>query len=225
MLKKRLLIIALITLAVGVFIGFDLGQYIDFDLLSEWVKEEPLKAGVVFALIYVLVASLSLPGAGPLSLVAGAVFGLWFGVLIVSFASTIGATIAMLISRTLLQEWVQKRFGSFIEKVNKGVDENGGQYLFSLRLIPVIPFFIVNVVFGLTKLPARTFYFVSQAGMLPATLLYVNAGASLGRVEKLSLADVFTPQVILSFAALIAFPFVLKYLMKNTKLFKQSTDV
>lgn len=221
---KRILLLAVITVLISAYFVFDLGQYIAFDALKAWVDESPIQAGFGFFVIYLLVAALSIPGAGPLSLVAGAIFGLWYGVLIVSFASTLGATSAMLMSRTLLQEWVQKRFSSAFKKVNKGVAREGALYLFSLRLIPPIPFFIINLVFGLTKIKVSTFYWVSQLGMLPATLLYVNAGSSLGSVEKLSFFEIFKPEIILSFAALLLFPFVVKFALKNTRLFKQSEN-
>lgn len=223
-MKKRLLLIMVIVAVVAIFVGFDLKQYLALERLNAWVAQEPLEAGLAFALLYLIVASLSLPGAGPLSLVAGAVFGLWYGILIVSFASSLGATIGMLISRSLLQEWVQKRFASAFEKVNKGVQKDGALYLFSMRLIPPIPFFVINLVFGLTKIKAPTFYLVSQLGMLPATAIYVNAGSSLGKVENISFFEIFQPEIILSFAALIAFPFVVKFIMKQTKLFNQSSD-
>ncbi len=225
MVAKRLLLIAVIVAAIALFFIFDLNQYIHFESLQQWVADEPLKAGLVFALIYLMVAALSIPGAGPLSLVAGAVFGLWYGAIIVSFASSLGATLAMSMSRTLLQEWVQKRFASVAEKVNEGVQRDGVLYLFTVRLIPPIPFFVINLVFGLTKMRAWVFYLVSQIGMLPATIIYVNAGASLGTVENLSFFEIFKPEIILSFAALIAFPFIVKALMKRTRFFKQATDV
>lgn len=225
MLDKRLILVAAIVVAVTLFFVFDVSQYLNFDSLKNWVAEEPLKAGIAFAFIYLMVAALSIPGAGPLSLIAGAVFGLWYGILIVSFASSLGATLAMLISRTLLQEWVQKRFASISEKVNQGVKEDGVLYLFTMRLIPPIPFFVINLVFGLTKMRASVFYIVSQLGMLPATAIYVNAGASLGAVDNLSFFEIFKPEVILSFVALIAFPFVVKALMKRTRFSKQASDV
>ncbi len=220
---KRLAVVALIAIAVTAFIAFDLAQYADLNNLRRWVADAPLAAGLGFAGVYLLVASLSIPGAGPLSLVGGAVFGLWYGLLLVSFASSVGAAIAMLISRTLLRQWVQQRFARAFAKVNSGVQKDGALYLFTLRLIPPIPFFIVNLVFGLTKMRVPTFYLVSQIGMLPATLLYVNAGASLGRVENLGFFDIFRPEILLSFAALIAFPFIVKAVLKQTR-FAPSTD-
>lgn len=223
MVKKVALLMAVVA-AVAIFVVFDLDQYIEVESFQAWVADQPLQAGMGFALLYLVVASLSLPGAGALSLVAGAVFGLWYGVLIVSFASSAGATIAMTISRALLQDWVQKRFFAAFERVNSGVKRDGALYLFSLRLIPPIPFFVINLVFGLTKIRPLTFYLVSQLGMLPATLLFVNAGASLGRVETLSFLDIFSPEIILSFAALIAFPFLIKFMLKRSRFAPESKE-
>lgn len=223
MVKKVALLMAVVA-AVAIFVVFDLDQYIAVESFQAWVADQPLQAGMGFALLYLVVASLSLPGAGALSLVAGAVFGLWYGVLIVSFASSAGATIAMTISRALLQDWVQKRFFAAFERVNSGVKRDGALYLFSLRLIPPIPFFVINLVFGLTKIRPLTFYLVSQLGMLPATLLFVNAGASLGRVETLSFLDIFSPEIILSFAALIAFPFLIKFMLKRSRFAPESKE-
>ncbi len=214
--KKRILVIIAVLVAAAAFWLLDLEQYFELSRLELWVENKPVQAGLAFAAIYMLVASLSLPGVGPLSLAAGAVFGLWYGVLLVSFASSIGATVGMLISRTLLREWVQKHFAKAFEKVNAGVKRDGALYLVTLRLIPPIPFFIINLVFGLTNMRAKTFYIVSQLGMLPATFLYVNAGASLGAIEKLSFFELFKPEVILSFAALIVFPFIIKAILKYT---------
>jgi len=220
---KHLSLVAIVVSAVAGFVVFDLDQYLALDNLQHWVASEPVAAGFGFAVIYLGVTALSIPGAGPLSLIAGAVFGLWYGVLIVSFASSFGATIAMMISRTLLQEWVQIRFEQALQKVNTGVLRDGALYLFALRLIPPIPFFIINLVFGLTKMRARTFYLTSQIGMLPATFLYVNAGASLGSIENLTFFEIFKPEVILSFMALIAFPFIAKAVLNRTR-FAPSTD-
>ncbi|MFT5083171.1 MAG: putative membrane protein YdjX (TVP38/TMEM64 family) [Lentisphaeria bacterium] len=217
MTLKKWIVLALALSAAAAILYFDLLQSFSYDQFSAWVDREPLKSAISFALIYIAVASLSLPGVGPLSIIAGAVFGVWYGVLIVSFASSIGATLGMLVSRTLLQDWVKKRFATTIDKVNVGIALDGSQYLFTLRLIPPIPYFVINLVFGLTQIRVATFYIVSQLGMLPATFLYVNAGASLGTVEKFSFWQIFTPEIILSFAALIAFPFIVKALAKRFK--------
>ncbi|HEX8948452.1 MAG TPA: TVP38/TMEM64 family protein, partial [Dissulfurispiraceae bacterium] len=139
-----------------------------------------------YMLIYIFVTSLPLPGAAVMTVAGGALFGLETGTLAVSFASTIGATIACAISRFLLREWVQVRFGDRLSAVNRGIEKEGAFYLFTLRLIPVFPFFIINLVTGLTTMPLRTFVWVSQIGMLPGTIVYVNAGRELARIESLS---------------------------------------
>lgn len=218
---KRILIVAAVVLVAASFFVFDLDQYFEFERLQVWVESEPLQAALAYALVYILIAGLSLPGVGPLSIAGGAVFGLGWGVLLVSFASSIGATIGFLVSRTLLRDWVERHFKKPLAKVNEGVDRDGALFLATLRLIPPIPFFIINLTFGLTHLSAKTFYIVSQISMLPATFLFVNAGASLGSVEEFSFFELFTPQVILSFAALLMFPIAIKWIMKKTGLSKK----
>ncbi len=217
---KRILIVVGIALVVALFFVFDLSQYFEFERLQAWVEQEPVLAAAAYVVVYMLVASLSLPGVGPLSIAGGAVFGLWWGAVLVSFASSIGATIAFLISRTLLRDWVERHFQKALNKVNEGVDRDGALFLATLRLIPPIPFFIINLTFGLTHLSAKTFYIVSQVAMLPATFLFVNAGASIGRVEEFSFFELFTPEIVLSFAALLMFPIAIKWVMKKTGLTK-----
>lgn len=225
MSKKRWVVLGVVAVAIAAIVMLDVAQYFELERLRAWVDEEPILAGLSFALIYLLVASLSMPGVGPLSFAAGAVFGLWYGIAIVSFASSIGATIGMMISRTLLKDWVQRRFSKVYEKVNRGVERDGALYLVTLRLIPPVPFFIVNLVFGLTAMRARTFYLFSQLGMLPATVLYVNVGASLGSIENLSFFEIFKPEIVLSFAALIVFPFIVKAVLKYAGFSDSSPDV
>lgn len=151
-----------------------------------------------------LVTGLSLPGAAVLTLAGGAVFGLGLGTLLVSFASSAGATIAFLLARTLLRQPVQQRFGARLAPIEAGLRRDGVLYLLSLRLVPVVPFFLVNVVMGLTPLPTRSFYLASQIGMLPGTLVYVNAGTQLAQLR--SLEGILTPPLLLSLALLAAFP-------------------
>ena len=139
-----------------------------------------------YGLIYVLATSLSLPGAAILTLAGGALFGLWTGILTVSFASTIGATLACAVSRFILRDWVQTKFGEKIKAVNDGIEKEGAFYLFTLRLVPIFPFWLINLVMGLTKMPLRKFFWVSQVGMLPGTIVYVNAGRELAKIESLS---------------------------------------
>ncbi len=161
--------------------------------------------------IYILVTSLSLPGAAVMTLLGGALFGLGVGTIVVSFASTIGATFACFVSRYLLQNWVQGKFGDKLKTVNEGVEKEGLFYLFTLRLIPVFPFWMINLVMGLTKMRLRTFYWVSQLGMLPGTMVYVNAGKELAKID--SLKGILSPGLIISFVILGLFPITVKKLM------------
>jgi uncharacterized membrane protein YdjX (TVP38/TMEM64 family) len=170
------------------------------------IAAHPLATAGAFFLVYVLVAALSLPGAAVMTLAAGALFGFGWGLLIVSFASSIGATLAMLIARGLLRDWVQGRFGSQLEAVNAGFRRDGGFYLFGLRMVPLFPFFIVNLVMGLTPIDTRRFYWVSQLGMLPGTAVYVFAGTELGQVA--TLPDVLSPGLIAALTLLGLFPIV-----------------
>jgi dihydrolipoamide dehydrogenase len=213
MKSRKLWLIVVIAALVGVFYGLDLSQYLSLERLQTLVADNPVQAGVIFFSAYVLITALSLPAAALMTLMGGAVFGLGWGVLLVSFASSLGATLAFLISRTLLRDWVQRRFGGYLGTINRGVEKDGASYLFSLRLIPVIPFFAINAVFGLTPIRAWTFYWVSQLGMLPATFVYVNAGAELGAVEELSAAGILTPGLIGAFVLLALFPYIVKALM------------
>ena len=163
---------------------------------------------LIFFVIYTLIASLSLPGATILTLAGGAIFGFVKGIFVVSFASTIGATLAMLISRYLFKDWIQNRFTKHMKKINSGIENEGGFYLFTLRLIPAIPFFAVNLGMGLTSIRTVTFYWVSQVGMFPATLLYVNAGSRLGDLKSIS--DILSLEFIGSFLILGLFPILVK---------------
>lgn len=175
------------------------------------VDNDYLLAFAVFFVVYVLTAMLNLPGTGALTLAAGISFGFLNGLILVSFAGSIGATLSMLMARTLLREWVHIRFSRFYNTINRGVQENGIGYLFVLRMIPVIPFFIVNPVFGLTKMRVWHFYLVSQIGMLPVNAISVNLGRTVGNLDSVSFSTVLTPQVIATFALLIVFPFIVKF--------------
>jgi uncharacterized membrane protein YdjX (TVP38/TMEM64 family) len=162
-------------------------------------------------MIYILSTSLSLPGATILTLAGGALFGFWAGGLVVSFASTMGATLACVVSRFVLRDWVQGKFGDRLATINEGIAREGPFYLFTLRLIPLFPFWMINLVMGLTKVPLLTFYWVSQVGMLPGTAVYVNAGKELAKIDSLS--GILSPSLIVSFAVLGLFPIVVKKLM------------
>jgi len=173
--------------------------------LRDWIALNPITAGLLFATTYVVVTGLSLPGAAALSLIGGGLFGLWTGTLLVSFASTIGATISMVVARYFLRESVEHRFPDVVAKINRGVVSDGARYLFALRLVPAMPFFLINLAMGLTRMPVLTFAWVSQLGALPGTFVYVNAGTQLASIENAS--DVLSLRIVLAFAALAALPF------------------
>ncbi len=213
----KFVFIGVIVCSLIAVVFFDVKQYISVDQIRFWYASKPLQVSVVFTLLYLFIASFSLPGVGPLMFVAGALFGVWQGVVIVSFASAIGATIGMLISRLVLRDWVQKRFTKFVNKMNQGIVDEGALYLFGLRLIPPMPFFIVNLAFGLTQMPISRFYIVTQLGMLPLVFVYVNAGSSIGSIESMTLANIFTVNVIVSFVLLISFPILMKLVMAGVR--------
>ena len=205
--------------AVAAFFAFDLGQYLNLRTLKEqqaaiqgFQAAQPLLSSVIYFLVYVAATALSLPGAALLTLAGGAVFGLLWGTLIVSFASTIGATLAFLMSRFLLRDWVENRFGQRLAAIDQGVRREGAFYLFTLRLVPVFPFFLINLLFGLTGMKARTFYWVSQIGMLAGTVVYVNAGTQLGKLESLS--GILSPALLGSFALLGIFPLIARRIVE-----------
>ncbi|GAA3929831.1 FAD-dependent oxidoreductase [Litoribacillus peritrichatus] len=215
--KKSLLLILLIGL-IGSFFIFDLGQYLSLDYFTQqresimsFYAENPFQTAAIFVVIYILCTALSLPGAAILTLVGGAIFGLVEGTVWVSIASTVGATLAFLVSRTLLKDSVQKKFGDSLKSINQGIEKEGAFYLFGLRLVPLFPFFVINLVMGLTPIKTRQFFFVSQLGMLPGTIVYVNAGTQLGQLESLS--GIASPGLIFSFVLLGIFPIIAKKIM------------
>ncbi|HSQ02788.1 MAG TPA: FAD-dependent oxidoreductase [Burkholderiales bacterium] len=212
---KKWLLLAAVAALVAAFFPFDLGRYLTLGFFKSqqqaivaYVEANPLQSALLFFLLYVAVTGLSLPGAAIMTLVAGAAFGLLWGTVIVSFASSIGATLAFLASRFLLRELVRERFGDKLKTVNEGIAKDGAFYLFTLRLVPAFPFFLINLAMGLTPIAARTFYWVSQIGMLPGTLVYVNAGREIGAIE--SLRGILSPGLIISFTLLGIFPLIAK---------------
>ena len=220
--KSHLLLILLIVTLISTWLIFDLGQLLTLDYfkhqqasIESWKSDNPLIAAAIFAAIYITVAALSLPGAAILTLAGGAIFGLLWGTVIVSFASTIGATLAFFVSRTLLQNWVQARFGNKLKTINDGIKKDGAFYLFTLRLVPLFPFFVINLLMGLTPIRTRTFYWVSQIGMLAATLVYVNAGTQLAQVETLH--GILSPELLVSFILLGLFPLLAKKTVEQIK--------
>ncbi|AMV70518.1 bifunctional TVP38/TMEM64 family protein/FAD-dependent oxidoreductase [Desulfuromonas carbonis] len=209
------LIFLVIAVLVGLFFTFDLQRFLTLAELKArqeafqnyYAVHRLLTLGFYF-FIYVAVTALSLPGAAVMTLAGGALFGFWPALVVVSFASTIGATLAFLVSRFLLRDWVQARFGERLQAVNAGIEREGAFYLFSLRLVPLFPFFVINLLLGLTPMRTRTFYWVSQLGMLAGTAVYVNAGTQLGRIDSLS--GILSPGLLLSFVLLGLFPLLAK---------------
>ncbi|MGI1679841.1 MAG: FAD-dependent oxidoreductase [Cellvibrionaceae bacterium] len=228
-MAKKIIIVLIISLAIAVFFIFDLQEWLTFEKLQasqsafdEKFNRQPWLVGFSFFLFYVAVTALSLPGAAIMTLAAGAFFGLWLGLLIVSFASSVGATVAFLVSRYLFRDAIQNKFGDKLSAFNEGVEREGGFYLFTLRLVPVFPFFVINLLMGLTPIKAKTFYWVSQVGMLAGTFIYVNAGTQLSELESAS--GIFSPGIIISFVLLGIFPWVAKRIVdfvKKRKVYSQ----
>jgi len=217
MSKGKLVVLAVIAALIAAFFIFDLRQYLSLEYfkgsratIEAYRDSHPLQAALGFFGIYVVVTGLSLPGAAVLTLVAGAVFGLLWGVVIVSFASTIGATLAFVASRYLLRDWVQGKFGDKLKPINEGVAREGAFYLFALRLVPAFPFFVINLVMGLTPIKTRTFYWVSQLGMFAGTIVYVYAGTQLGQFR-------ISAGLIGAFILLGIFPLVAKKVLDALK--------
>ncbi|WP_409523196.1 FAD-dependent oxidoreductase [Nitrincola sp. MINF-07-Sa-05] len=183
--------------------------------LESWRDQHPLMSSLVFFGIYVLVTALSLPGAAVMTLAGGAIFGLLWGLLLVSFASTLGATLAMLVSRYLLGDWVRRRFAGRMQAIDAGVAREGGFYLFTLRLVPLFPFFVINLVMGLTRMRVWTYWWVSQVGMLAGTIVYVNAGTQLARIDSLS--GILSIELLGAFVLLGVFPLLARRIVDRIK--------
>jgi uncharacterized membrane protein YdjX (TVP38/TMEM64 family) len=225
-LKKIVILIVIVGLIVAVKV-FGIDQYLtlsylkgSLDSLKSLYANHSLMVIAVYFVIYVVTTSLSLPGASPLGIAGGALFGFWTATIVVSFASTIGATLACFVSRFLLRDWIQNKFGDRVKKVNEGIEKEGAFYLFTLRLIPVFPFWLINLAMGLTKMSLVKFYWVSQIGMLPGTMVFVNAGKELAKID--SIKGILTPSLIISFVLIGIFPIAVKklialYRSKTTK--------
>ncbi|MEP4149359.1 MAG: FAD-dependent oxidoreductase [Halioglobus sp.] len=216
--KKQLLVLSIIVLALAAWYTLDLGQYLQLATVQQrigelrgWYAENPLLAGCIYFCIYVVVTGLSVPGAAVMTLAGGALFGFWYALLLVSFGSSVGATLAFLVSRTLLRDWVQGRFGRQLGAINEGFAKDGAFYLFTLRLVPLFPFFLINLLMGLLPIATWRYYWVSQLGMLPATAVYVNAGTQLGQLD--SLAGIVSPGLLGSFVLLGIFPLAAKWIV------------
>jgi pyruvate/2-oxoglutarate dehydrogenase complex dihydrolipoamide dehydrogenase (E3) component/uncharacterized membrane protein YdjX (TVP38/TMEM64 family) len=220
--KKKIIILLAIVAAIAAFFILDLGRYLSLDYIkgsqqkfADLYAANPATVIASFFAIYVAVTALSFPGAAILTLGAGAIFGLVAGTIIVSFASSIGATIAFLAVRFILGESVQKKFGQRMAEINKGVEKEGAFYLFTLRLVPLVPFFVINLLMGLTKMKTLTFYWVSQIGMFLGTVVFVNAGTQLAKID--SLKGILSPGLIGSFVLLGIFPIIAKKIVDAVK--------
>jgi pyruvate/2-oxoglutarate dehydrogenase complex dihydrolipoamide dehydrogenase (E3) component/uncharacterized membrane protein YdjX (TVP38/TMEM64 family) len=219
---KKIIIIAVIIAAIAAFFAFDLGQVLSLENIkasqadiAEWQTNNPLIAALSFFAVYIAVTALSLPGAAVMTIAAGAFLGLFWGVVIVSFASSIGATLAFLMSRFVLRDSIQNKFAERLKLINQGIERDGAFYLFTLRLVPVFPFFLINILMGLTPIRTITFFLVSQVGMLAGTLVFVNAGTQLAQVDSLS--GILSPSLLLSFALLGLFPWIAKKMIAIVK--------
>ncbi|MCK6261962.1 TVP38/TMEM64 family protein [Vibrio sp. ZSDE26] len=228
-MNKKLLI-GILLVSIIVFLTINYGQLLTLEnakhqqaSLAQFIDANFLFAALSYFAIYIVITALSIPGAAVVTLLGAALFGFWTSLLLVSFASTIGATLAFLSSRFLLKEWVQNKFGEKLNTINEGIEKDGAFYLFSLRLIPVVPFFLINLLMGLTPISAVRFYLVSQLGMLPGTAVYLNAGTQLSQIDNLS--GIVSFPVILSFVLLGLFPIITKKvigLVKRTSLEKNN---
>lgn len=222
MKKTKILLIIVIASLVISFFMFDLGSYLNPHFLKQQQQRigdfylaNPWQSISAYFVVYVLMAALSLPGAIWVTLIGGAIFGVATGSIVVSFASSIGATLAFLVARFLLRDWVYDRFGNRLAAIDEGMEKDGAFYLFTLRMIPVFPFWLINLLMGLTRIPAWLFYLVSQIGMLPATVIYVNAGSQLAQID--SLRGILSPALLLSLTLLGIFPLVAKKLIEFAK--------
>ena len=216
--RIKFAIATLVIVAFGAYFVLDLGQYLTLEFVQSRLaslqafRDENFALTVaIYFVFYVVATGISIPGAILLTLLGGAIFGLWWGTLLVSFASSIGATGAFLASRLLLRDWVQRRFGAYLAPINKGFEKDGAFYLFSLRMVPLVPFFIVNLLMGLTSISVPAYYLASQIGMFVSTVVYVNAGAELAQITSLS--GLVSPSVIVSFTLLGVVPLVAKVLI------------
>ncbi|HQZ07521.1 MAG TPA: FAD-dependent oxidoreductase [Burkholderiaceae bacterium] len=219
---QKILILLVFAIGAIAFFAFDLGRFFSLDFVKQsqgqiaaMYADQPVRISLGYFMIYVAITALSLPGAAIMTLAGGAVFGLLWGTLLVSFASTLGATLAMLVARYILRDSIEARFGRRLTEVNKGITREGPFYLFTLRLIPAIPFFALNLLMGLTRMKPLTFFWVSQVGMLAGTVAYVYAGTEIARID--SLGDILSPGLIGAFVVLGLFPLLAKKIVDAIK--------
>jgi uncharacterized membrane protein YdjX (TVP38/TMEM64 family) len=225
MSKTKVSLALILVGAFVLFFVFDLDRYFDFDYIKSqqasfqaYYQENPTETVGIFFVIYVVSTALSFPGASMLTLAAGALFGLLWGTVIVSFASTIGATLAFLAARLLFRDFVQSKFSDSIRPINEGVEKEGAFYLFTLRLVPVFPFFAVNLLMGLTPISTFTYFWVSQIGMFLGTIVYINAGVQLAELD--SLEGILSFELLSAFVLLGVFPLIAKKIIEKLKQMK-----
>ena len=218
--KSLIIIFFLSSIIAGFF--FDIGQYLSFETIKEQheklillIESNFIFYFILFFFIYIIVTAFALPFAAIKTVLAGALFGLIPGVILTSFASSIGSTLCFLMSRFVLRDFVQNKYTKYLDKINKGIKEDGIYYLFFLRLSPIFPFFIINLVFGLTKMKTMTFYIISQIGMLIGTVIFVNAGVQLSKISSMS--DILSFNLILSFILIGLVPLIIKKLIQIIK--------
>lgn len=221
-LVQKILILCAIILLIALFYFLDAGRYFSLGYIKAsqerfalLYKEHRVAVMATYMGTYIIMSALSLPGAAVMTLLGGALFGFVVGTIVVSFASTIGATLACIVARFLLRDWVQEKVGGKLKVINEGVEKEGVLYLFTMRLIPAFPFWLVNLAMGLTRIPLPTFYWVSQIGMLPATMVFVFAGRELGQIESLS--GILSPGLIIAFVILGVFPIATKKIIRTYK--------
>ncbi|GAM61641.1 membrane protein [Vibrio ishigakensis] len=219
---NKKLIIGVILVAAIILLAVNFGQYLTLEnakaqqaALNAHIEQNFVLSAALYFIGYIFITAFSIPGAAVVTLLGAALFGFWTSLVLVSFASTIGATLAFLSSRYLLRDWVQAKFGNKLDTINKGVEKDGAFYLFSLRLIPVFPFFLINLLMGLTPISVAKFYLFSQLGMLAGTMVYLNAGTQLAEID--SLAGIVSPTVLASFALLGLFPLIAKWIMNKIR--------
>ncbi len=217
-MRKKVFIVLLVLAALAAFWALDLQRYFTLEYIKQSRQQfqalyarHPVTLIGAYMLIYILITALSLPGATVATLAGAAMLGFWPALVAVSFASSIGATLACFLARFVLRDWVQKKFGHKLEPIHQGMEREGAFYLFTLRLVPVFPFFLINLAMGLTRLPLFTYYWVSQVGMLPGTVVYVFAGTELGKLTSLS--GILSPGLITAFVILGLFPLSVKKLL------------
>ena len=219
-IKSFIIIFFLLSMMAGFF--FDIGQYLSFETIKEQheklillIESNFIFYFILFFFIYIIVTAFALPFAAIKTVLAGALFGLIPGVILTSLASSIGSTLCFLMSRFVLRDFVQNKYSKYLDKINKGIKEDGIYYLFFLRLSPIFPFFIINLVFGLTKMKTMTFYIISQIGMLIGTVVFVNAGVQLSKISSMS--DILSFNLILSFILIGLVPLIIKKLIQIIK--------